>query len=755
MKNIKFVTLSLIITFLSIPILIAGKENVTNKNEFTFDAAEIENNSRLINLIYDSSRKIITLDNTELIEDDVPGFGVPKKYFGVEYRQATAPWQEDLKKGIKIKKILMVQNPKAFSGRLLFFGMEKQENTEPLHISINGCEIIRPATKLAYPFAKQYTDIVWLRWYFVDLPIGTLNEGANEVILWTESVEPTWKICISSNEEYKHGSLTRTSHPNRSLKSLDGGKTWKDSKLGINNSEDGEYNIRFSLDRYVPYGEYISPVLDITGSTDLIKKDISNLKSEILVDMKIPEGTNAKLMIRFNSSPILSDKSWIEIKANKKLSKLLNTKRYFQWKVKMTTANPLKSPEINGIRIKSEWENKSPNKKLGIVAKVKNNGKVIIPSYKFTYENLDHPDLLKFRKKFKLDKIVKGADSEFEKMMRLLHWAYRIPVKISPYSWNGNDIAVYKKSPKRKDGLVKKYGGFDIWDWIELATTENDMPELQWDYKERRRDAMCNFSNLALQTALMSMGYQARYININSEAVSGHEVTEVWSNEFNKWIYMDATRDYYYYDLDTGLPMNLLEVHNKLVEILPYKETWQRPFAVAPESEDVHKIKIGIREGINKFSIDEDGHFLIKRMGYFRIMLRNDFYSHPYPIPTAQGYTMWGWNGYLNYYDNKFPKRTEFQRQSNRFVDFYEPLNQAEVYLSETDQKGILKIEVYTHTPGLKSFLVKINNKNWVEKNTFLWNWKLKAGMNKIEVRTKTLQNILGPVSIINVTFNP
>jgi len=733
-------------------------ENKTCKNEIIINDSKIEKDARLINLQYNSSEKVIRLDNTELIEDDAPAVGLPEKYFNVEYRKNTAPWQEDLRKGIRIKKILMLKNSKAWSGRLLFFGREKQGNTEPLHISVNGCEVIRPATKFAYPFAKQYTDIVWLRWYFVDLPVGALKVGANEIIMWAESEEPMWRVCISLEEEYTHGSLVRTHHPNRSLKSLDGGKTWNDSKLGVNNTEDGEYNIRLSLDRYVPSGEFVSPVIDVTGNLEIINRAISDLTSEIFVDMEIPEKTKAKTMMRFGSSPLLSDNfwtAWKEVGANTKLTESLGNKRYFQWKVKISTNDPLNSPLIKGVKINSEWEENSPNEKLGIVASVIHNGKVIIPSYKYKYENLNHPDLQKFRNKFKLDKIVEGANSEFEKMMRLLHWAYRVPVKENPYSWNGNDIAVYKKADAGTKELEKDYSNIDVWDWIPLETEDESMPQLQWNYEKRRRDAMCNFSNLTLQAALMSMGYQARFININSEAVSGHEITEVWSNEFNKWIYMDATRDYYYYDLETGLPMNLLEIHNKLAEKIQRIETWQIPFSKGTEAEDVRQIKIGIREGYNPFSVENDAYSIIKLMGYFRIPLRNNFYSHPYPIPIAQGYTMWGWDGYLNHYDKKFPKRTEFQRQSNRFIDFYEPLNQAEVFLNETSQPGVLKIEVNTHTPGFQSLLVKTDDENWTEQNSLIWNWKLRAGMNRIEIRTKTKEGILGPVSCMRVTFNP
>jgi len=736
----------------------AIEEHNRGKKETVLDAFQAEKNARLINLRLNPSERAITLDNIELIEDDAPAVGVPEKYFGIEYRKATAPWQEDLKKSVMIKKVIILNNPEAWSGRLLFLGEEIQGNTDPLHISINGYQLLRPASRIAYPHARQYTNYEWLRWYFIDLPVGALKKGANEILMWTESETPTWKVCIALEEEFEHGSLTRTHHPNRSSKSLDGGKTWTDSKLGIKNSEDGEYNIRLSLNRYVSAGEFVSPIIDITGNSVVIKRSISSLTSDFFIDIELPEKTTATAMIRFGASPLLSDPSWTswkEVGPDFKLTEKLDKKRYFQWKAELATNNPLKSPSIKGIQIHSEWENISSNEKTGMVATTIHNGQVITPSYTYKYEDLSHPELQKFRKRFKLDKIVEGAKSEFEVMMRLLHWSYRIPVRVNPYSWNGNDIAVYKKAEKGTQKPEIDRTKTELWDWILLNPGDKSMPQLQWNYTGRRRDAMCNYSNLSLQAALMSMGFQARYININSEGTSGHEISEVWSNEFNKWIYMDATRDYYYFDLKTGLPLNLLEIHNKLIEKHTRVETWQRPFAMGTEAEVISQIKIGMREGPNPVSVEKDGYHIINYMSYFRIPLRNDFYSNPYPIPTAQGYSMWGWDGYLNHYDETFPKRPEFQRQSNRFVDFYEPLNQAQVFLSEIDQQGFLKVEVDTHTPGFMSLFVKINTGEWTEQENTVWNWKLKPGMNKIEVRVITSEKVLGPVSCIKATYNP
>ena len=60
--------------------------------------------------------------------------------------------------------------------------------------------------------------------------------------------------------------------------------------------------------------------------------------------------------------------------------------------------------------------------------------------------------------------------------------------------------------------------------------------------------------------AFLSMGWPARWVNISAIETYGHEVCEVWSNVWNKWVFMDATRDYYAYCPDTGVPLDLLEM---------------------------------------------------------------------------------------------------------------------------------------------------------------------------------------------------
>ncbi|MCE5250412.1 hypothetical protein LLG96_09365 [bacterium] len=696
--------------------------------EIRLDAAGLERDARLVGTLLDRRHNVITLDDSELIEDDAPGSGVPE---GMDVKERA--WVEHLRKGIVIKKILMLDDASAFSGRLVFEGTEKKGNTEPLHISLNGVEFTRPASSYAFPYSRQYTEYTpYDCWYFVDIPSGALRRGENEILMWAESDSTSWYVFIAVDSEFARGSVTRTHHPNRSFKSGDSGRTWSDSRLGWCDKVDGEYSVRLSLDRYVRSGEYISPVMDIIGGTCPLKMNAVIRKVDVAIDIETPNSTEALVMTRFGSSPRTDDPSWTPWTATGTVDEKTDpgNRRYFQWKAELSSGNRLRSPKIKGLSLSAEWEDRSPNKKLGIAVEVIHNGHVARSSYPFTYENYLHPGLEKYRKDAKLDKIVEGASGEFEIMMRLLNWAYHIPVTNNAYSWNWNEV-------------------------VHLEKGEKGMPRLQTDYEGRRRDAMCLYSNQALIGAMLAMGYQARHININSETEAGHEVTEVWSNEFNKWIYMDATRDYYYFDAETGIPLDLLEIHDRWAAELHRTVSWDKPLIPENADEIAARVSIGIREGNNPVSIITDGRHLLEITGYFRIIPRNDFLSNPLPVPVHTGASAWGWNGFLNYYDDTFPRRYEHQLQSGRALDFYEPLDQAEVHLLETAEPGVLMVDVNTFTPGFDTFMVRANEGKWVEQREPSWLWALKPGNNRLDVRVRNVRGVFGPISSLMVTCNP
>jgi len=225
-------------------------------------------------------------------------------------------WFERLHKGVMIRKDLVLDDPRAYSGYLVFNGLEMKDNECPLHITINGNHVLRPPTKDAHPLAKQYYTRDWAgdfdNWFFVKIPVGMLKKGTNEFIMWADSEDTSWEIMVADDGEYKRGSSTQTHHPNRSAKSRDGGKSRDFGKLGWKDVHDGEYSIRLSLDRYVPEGIYISPVIDIAEGPGKpsIKKRVKIDECRVKWGVDVPEGSGVEISARFGENPVPTAKSW-------------------------------------------------------------------------------------------------------------------------------------------------------------------------------------------------------------------------------------------------------------------------------------------------------------------------------------------------------------------------------------------------------------------------------------------------------------
>jgi hypothetical protein len=701
------------------------------KLKFDLDVAALEERGQLKQLRYFKNHDAIELNDIFLVEDDAPAIGKPE---GAKDRS----WFEKLHKGVMIRKDLILDDPRAFSGFLVFNGVEAKDNDSSLNIKINGIHFLRPPTKYAHPFAKQYYTREWGRdfdnWFFVKIPVGALKKGTNEIILWVESRTTSWEIMIAGEEEYKRGSLTRIHHPNQSAKSRDRGKTWDFEKLGWKDELDGEYTIRLSLDRYVPQGEYVSPVIDLAEEWSKIgiKKRVKLKTSRLHWAIDKPEGTTVEITVRQGEKPVPASKSWSPYKKVEGLiQEWINPKgRYVQFKVILKTQNPLVTPSLKGLSIESTLE-KIPAASENAIRIVEfRNGKTIRPSIEFVHE--DFLKLKDLRKRFELDRVVTGVQTEFEAQLKLLRWAYEIPIKgLNPYAWNYYDLPLLKKDP---DGQIL----------------------LQKDYQGRRRDKHCLECNLSFIAACLAMGYPARWVNISTRSTYGHEVAEVWSNDFNKWVFMDATRDYYIFDPDTGIPMSLVEINERLTKIMPRKANWEFPIRwQIPDDSSAYKVRVAYREGNNKFSIRdvEQGPHLLLFKGQLYTPTRNDFASRPWPVPWRLS-SNWGGDLFYGFYNEIFPRKREYRFHTDRRQDFNWPLNQSELTLSEAERPGVLQVDVDTETPCFETFLICFDNGEWRENPAFSFEWTLHEGPNRLRVRVRNSAGVLGPESSVLVVVN-
>ena len=74
--------------------------------------------------------------------------------------------------------------------------------------------------------------------------------------------------------------------------------------------------------------------------------------------------------------------------------------------------------------------------------------------------------------------------------------------------------------------------------------------------------------------ACESFGFNGRAISIsqgrwqNKCTGGGHEVVELWSNEWKKWVYVDGALGWYIVDPQTGTPLSMWELRRRQLPTL-------------------------------------------------------------------------------------------------------------------------------------------------------------------------------------------
>jgi hypothetical protein len=141
--------------------------------------------------------------------------------------------------------------------------------------------------------------------------------------------------------------------------------------------------------------------------------------------------------------------------------------------------------------------------------------------FNFTF---DDKEILKpLRDREKLNKVIAGTKTDMEVFLRLMQWvrAQWSPGRPDPYP-PINAMVILDKIRKGETG------GF------------------------------CAQYCFVLVQCLQSLGYKARYVTIK-----GHEVTEVWSPEFAKWLMLDPL--YELYITEGVTPLSALEIHSMIL----------------------------------------------------------------------------------------------------------------------------------------------------------------------------------------------
>ena len=661
----------------------------------------------------EDGRNVVLYDRV-LVEDDGPGIG------------ATAPWMKngqapttEIGGSTRIKKVLRVERLGAQDARLYV--------PEGVAVEING----RP---LAMAAAERRRSEGPAETAFPQVPISMLRQGDNEVVLSCPGdTHRTIKIALP--EDILRNAPDRKDRPPRSFKSTDGGKTWQPIR--------GEYMVRLHLVQHVPQGHLISPVIDLghtlAGNWPLLSPisveavtltavlgwprvaadDVGKLAA---TDTALPPRTRVDLAIRTGPSPVYEEALWSTWRpAGSGWLPIPHGHRYLQWKAVLSTSDPAKTPRLDLVVMAMKFRHQPlPPWAAGLRVVASHNEEIRYTSLPFEYEDPLHPRMVALRQKYKLDAVVSPGTTETERLVRLRDWI--------AHQW--------KYQPPETD--------YPPWDADEIL---------------RRKYGFCVQYAITLMQSAISLGHQARFVfghNPGAFDGGGHEVVEIWSNVYRKWMFFDSHQNWHYVDRKTNVPMSMLEVHDLIAKTY-YSGRPATPDNAPQKREPSDALAICYRTELTPGVPPQDqSHQLIDgrytvptRWLFVYYMPRNNFYAKPFPQPKTQG-CHWDWSDYWCWADAATPKQWLYRNFTARRNDLDWTINQVRFDATVTDRPGTLAVQMGTFTPYFDTFLVKLDGQAW-KASPRAFPWQLHPGRNRIEMRVRNKAGVEGPVSFLEL----
>lgn len=146
------------------------------------------------------------------------------------------------------------------------------------------------------------------------------------------------------------------------------------------------------------------------------------------------------------------------------------------------------------------------------------------------FEDAKLQRLAELRQQEHLDRLVDPSRSQFENILAVKDW-------------------VAEQWPHSTPDPYPPWDAITILDWIRSGKT----------------GGFCGQYSQVMLQALTSLGFRARYMEIGTvDNPWAHFVVEVWSNDFDKWVMLDA--DFNVHFMRRGVPQSALDLHQALVE---------------------------------------------------------------------------------------------------------------------------------------------------------------------------------------------
>lgn len=317
----------------------------------------------------------------------------------------------------------------------------------------------------------------------------------------------------------------------------------------------------------------------------------------------------------------------------------------------------------------------------GMLRIMGNNKPVRCGRYPFAVECAEHPLLQRYRGEFPFESVFAGADDEFAALVKL-----RTQVRNKWFA------------ARPSSAFLKRYGF--------------------WRANRRNNYWFCTHVARMFVLTATALGYPARVVNVArgvdkiEDNLHGHMVIDVWSNQYQKWVYMDVLFDFHYEDAD-GTPLSLLEARDlywrKNCRGLVVS-TLRTIKDYAPGRYPLYGRQLSdTAAAFKERSLNTFWALFFHGQNYFSVPLEERRVAILcYEDDLNQNCKIIG-NGKEHYVAENMLRRTSSRD------DIYPTMNNAEIglyELSKIEDRARL-IYINTHTPNLKHVSYRINHGRW------------------------------------------
>lgn len=667
-------------------LLLLALTNVAIADELQLTAADLNSRGTMIGTQPTPDGKGVVIERGILVENDGPAAGFSYQ-----------PNEEVLKDGITVFQKLNLYYPRsrAADERVAKSPPERAyllvgHTGKLLRASINGNEVVLPPPTAVGNYWKRY-----------EIPGEHLRDGDNEIGLQGEG-----KIWIAREDERSEPRSASNVGPH-SFKKV-GGETLK--LLGPKSDIAGEYYIRLYVDGY-EWGALRTPVYDAANlSGELIPPP--NVRVRRIRVEATGDSTGGEISAGIHLG------AWNGLTENKPLLDIDETglqklPRFFQADVILNATAFDKTPRLDGLRIRAEI---SADEGWGVKLKMVGNQLPKMQSLTgqdFRFEELTHPKLAQFRRDYHLEEVVKGCRTDLERMERLAVWTSQQWTK-------GHLSSIYPK-----------------WDACEILKKHADGTPV---------GGFCQQFNIVFLQACEAFGMPGRCVSIGAgdhgvKIRSGHEVVEIWSNELNKWVYVDGQAAWYFVDKETREPLNLLELRERQLAALldkPLRAESKRPVEVVVLAKSPYEWK-----GLTEWPAFTE----------LRMIPHTQFLDGELPLPLNQGMRGWFWTGHRVWTDDLYPASVLYSNLVTSSNDWNFPINQTQIWLQQNTKVGELDVRCEHNMPSFAKYELQFDDQppQFAEKAEF--QWPLHAGENRLQVRAVNKLGLKGPASWYKVEF--